>query len=144
MRIRSLPGALLALLLSWAAAGSAATLTAGDLSLRLDDAARVTGIAVGKSELKVAPEPLAALCDVATGEFVPGTPAGGDLAKGWTLDFGAARARATLTIAPHKDALRFTCDLKGDDLPARGMLLRFSLPFDATGWQWYQIGRAHV
>ena len=60
MRTCFVPSVLVLLLLTPAIPGSAADLTAGDLSLRLDDAARVTGIAVGKSELKVAPEPLAA------------------------------------------------------------------------------------
>ncbi|HOQ30357.1 MAG TPA: hypothetical protein PLH36_16600, partial [Armatimonadota bacterium] len=64
-----------------------------------------------------------ALCDVSTGEFVPGTVVGGDAATGWQLDFGAARARATLMVAPKGERLQFTCDLQGENLPARGMLL---------------------
>jgi hypothetical protein len=138
MNRRFLPGIALVFLLSAVVPGFPASFTGGGVTLQLDDRARVVGMAVGEKALKVAPEPLVALCDVSTGEFVPGTVVGGDAATGWQLDFGAARARATLMVAPKGERLQFTCDLQGENLPARGMLLRFAFPFDAIGWQWYQ------
>jgi hypothetical protein len=138
MNRRFLPGIALVFLLSAVVPGFPASFTGGGVSLQLDDRARVVGMVVGETALKVAPAPLVALCDVSTGEYIPGTVAGGDAATGWQLEFGAARARATLVVASRGEALRFTCDLQGENLPARGMLLRFAFPFDAIGWQWYQ------
>ncbi|MBM4085386.1 MAG: hypothetical protein FJ272_11400, partial [Planctomycetes bacterium] len=116
----------------------AAEFKASGLTLKLDDQIHVTGLAVSGAELKVTPGPLVTLCDVSKGQYVAGKPTGGSLDKGLALDFGEARAKATLTVVAKGGALRFACDLKGDDLPARGMLLRFAFPFDATGWLWHQ------
>ena len=126
------------LLMGLAARAGAATLTAGDLSLRVDEAAQVTGLSVAGKDLKGAAGPLVSLCDVGQGQFVPGRPAGGDPGKGWVLDFGAARAKGTLTVAPRAGALRFAIDIQGEAAPARGMLLRFAFPLDAASWRWHQ------
>ena len=115
-----------------------ASLTAGEVTLQLDAQANVTGLSVGKTELKVTPGPLVELCDVAQGGFVAGKVTGGSIDKGLTLDFGKANATGKVLVEPRGEALRFSCNLKGGDGPARGVLLRLSFPFDAQGWQWHK------
>ncbi len=136
MRFLADLGIVSALLLICVSTGHAAKLVGGGLTLSIDDTGNVTGIAVGDRSLGVTPGPLVTLCDVGKGEFIVPTVSG-SLDKGCALDFGAAQARGTLVVTSRDDALQFSCTIKGDDLPARGMLLRFSFPLDATGWQWH-------
>jgi hypothetical protein len=128
--------ALMTLLLS-AGAAVGATLSAEGLSLDVDGRLNVTGLAVDGAALPVQVAPLVSLAPVETGQYVAATVTGGSVQAGLSLDFGAAQAEGTLTIAAAGPALRFSLDLKGADLPARGMLLRFAFPVDATGWRWY-------
>lgn len=118
-------------------ASHATTLTAGELQLSLDAGAMVSEIAVGSSALKVTPAPLVTLYDMAQGQWLSPEPSGGEPTGGLVLRFPSARATATLTIRSEEGALRFVCRLKGDDLPARGMLLRVAFPWDAVGGQWH-------
>ena len=113
-------------------------LRADKLSVTLTPETVVGAMKVGRTRLGVTPCPLVALCDVAEGTFHSPSAVHGDLAKGLVLDFATAKAQATLAARSEGGALRFACSLKGADLPARGMLLRFAFPFDATGWQWHK------
>ncbi|OGV93212.1 MAG: hypothetical protein A3K19_33990 [Lentisphaerae bacterium RIFOXYB12_FULL_65_16] len=115
----------------------AADLKAGGLTLQLDDKANVTAMTAGGRALKVAPSPLVSLCDVEKGQFAAATVTGDSSGTKWSLDFADTKVKAVLSISAKDDALRFLCDLQGEpSLPARGVLLRFTFPFDATGWQW--------
>lgn len=117
----------------------AETISGGGLTLTVDDAARVAGLTVSGREVLSAPCPLVELADVTRGpEFVAGEPIGGALASGLTVEFPGLQARAIITAPSAEGALRFTCDLIGqEDLPARGVLLRLNLPVDALGWRWH-------
>lgn len=112
-------------------------LAAGDLALSLDQTAQLTALSVGDRSVTVSPSPFVAVCDVASGEFVPARVTGGTPRTGLQLDFGPARAQATLTATAMRGAFHFTCDLQGADMPPRGMLLRFAIPVAAAGWQWH-------
>lgn len=136
MRTAMVVLALLTLLGSGGAAMGATFLAQG-LALTVDDGLNVTGLAVDGVAQVVRAEPLVSLAPVETGQYVPATVLGGNAQQGLRLDFGPAQAQGTLSIAGVGPALRFSLDLKGADLPARGMLLRFAFPVDATGWQWY-------
>ncbi len=129
-------GFLSALILLCASLNYAATIKAGGLGLELDADAKVTAMSIGETNLRVVPAPLVTLCEVGKAEFaapqVTGSPD-----PGLALDFAEAKVRGKLVVRSHAEALRFSCNLKGEDLPARGMLLRFALPFDADGWQWH-------
>lgn len=133
--MRTLPFLAAALLACGAVA--AADLQAGTLSLGLDGQLRVTALAANGKALAVTAAPFVSLCEVDRGQYVPAAVAGGSLQDGLRLDFPGTRTRGTLTALPSGGALRFNLDLQGEALAARGLLLRFSLPFDATGWQWY-------
>jgi hypothetical protein len=128
---------LLAVVGASAPEGQILSFAAGDLRLTVDENLRVSGIAVGSTRLSVQPLPLVTLSDPAQKKTSAPTVIGRDPSTGFALRFPESQAGAALTIRPQGDALRFTCRLKGDDLPARGMLLRFALPFDATGWRWH-------
>ncbi|MGD9495361.1 MAG: discoidin domain-containing protein [Armatimonadota bacterium] len=147
--------ALIVGLIATAGWAGAETLTAGELALTVDDAARVTGLSIAGMQVtgEAAQCPLAELADVTRGpEFVAGTAAGGSLREGLTARFEGLQASATIRAEPVGEALRFTCDLAGQaDLPARGVLLRLNLPVDALGWRWHddmqtwrEIGRGEV
>jgi len=138
MRQALVSGFVFGLLLSGTCDVQAAKLAAGDLEVGLDDYLNVTEITVGGVKLKVAPQPLLALCDVAGGRFSPPAVTGGDLAGGLTLRFEEAKATATLRAKPRGGVFEFSCSIRGDDLPARGLLLRFAFPFDAAGWRWHK------
>jgi len=112
-------------------------LSSGDLKITLDQEANVIGLQVGQTNLQVAAAPLVSLCPVDKGQFYPARIVGGSLARGLKLDFGEARATANLKIVEHEGSIKFAIDLQGKNLPARGMLLRFSFPVDAIGWQWH-------
>ena len=118
-------------------AGSAMTLQAGTLALQLDGRLNVTGLAANGQALPVAAGPLVSLCEVDKGQYVPATVTGGTLAEGLELAFPGTRVTGVLRAASQDGALRFAIDLQGEDVPARGLLLRFSFPVDATGWQWH-------
>lgn len=126
-----------ALLLLLPGRSSATTLTAGDLRLTLDSQAAVTEMAIGSSQLPLTPAPLLSLYDMAQGKWTTPAVSGGDPATGLRLRFAEARTAATLTVRSQGGALRFGCRVKGDELPARGMLLRVAFPLDAIGWQWH-------
>ncbi|MEN6305711.1 MAG: hypothetical protein ABFD96_23505, partial [Armatimonadia bacterium] len=113
----------------------AATFTAGDLRVDIDEGLRVTGLSVAGKALPGQPGPLVTLVDAARGQEETATAK--QTADGWALDFPASRATAAIAVKGDARALHFTCDLKGADLPARGMLLRFSFPVEAIGWNWY-------
>ncbi|MCE5216747.1 hypothetical protein LLH03_06905, partial [bacterium] len=115
----------------------AATLAAEGMMLEVDDQLRVTGLEVSGARLPMQAAPMVSLAPVETGQYVDATVTGGTAQAGVNLNFVAAQAQGTLTISPKGPALHFAFDLKGADLPARGMLLRFAFPVDATGWQWY-------
>jgi len=119
-------------------------LTSGNLKITLDQDANVTGVQVGQTNLKVSAAPLVSLCPVDKGQFYPARIVGGSLARGLKLDFGEARATANLKIVEHEGSIKFAIDLQGKNLPARGMLLRFSFPVDATGWQWHDDINTHT
>jgi hypothetical protein len=115
----------------------AADVAASSLTLQLDERLWVTGIKAGQAQLLVTPGPLLSLCEVATGKYVPATVTGGALATGLNLAFPGTRTTGVLKLVVKDGALRFAVDLQGEDVPARGLLLRFSFPLDATGWKWY-------
>lgn len=122
--------------------GHAQTITAGGLTVDVDDAGRVTRLDVAGTGVmgQSAVGPLVELADVTRGpEFVPGTRIEGDLAAGLKVTFEGLAANATLTArAIDAGAVRFTCRLVGkEDLPARGVVLRFAFPVDAVGWRWH-------
>jgi len=127
----------LSLTLFSVAAGRAADLAADGLTLTLDERANVAGMMVDGKTLPIAPAPLVTLCDASEGKFRAPTAISGDPKTGLSLRFEKAGASAALAVASRGGALRFACSLKGDDRPARGMLLRFEFPFDAAGWQWH-------
>jgi hypothetical protein len=119
-------------------AGEGVGFRAGDLELRLDAEGRVAGLAAAGQTLAVRPLPLLTLYEVErktwhepqfTGEKTPGE---------LRFNFPTARVDARLTIATRDDALRLNCKLLGAAGPARGFLLRMTLPFDARGWQWHR------
>ncbi|NLF19457.1 MAG: hypothetical protein GX595_19695, partial [Lentisphaerae bacterium] len=115
---------------------AAAALTGGGVAIELDEAARVTGLAVAGQALATTPAPFVELCNVATGHYLAGrlTSREGGL---WHLRFDEARAEVVLAIRADDGALRLVCTVRGEPLPARGLLLRFNLPLDAVGWQWH-------
>lgn len=123
--------------MGFVSAANAATLQAGTLGLQLDERLNVTGLSANGHALPVAAAPLVSLCEVATGQYMPATVTGGTLAEGLKLNFPGTRVTGVLRVASKDGALRFAVDLQGEDVPARGMLLRFSFPVEATGWQWY-------
>jgi hypothetical protein len=130
-------GFLQSLLLVSANRIGADALSAGGLTLELDARANVIGMKVGQTKLRLTPRPLAQLCEVEKGTFAAPRVKGGQLENGIPLEFGEARVRGTLTAKTRDNILKFSCVLKGGDLPARGMLLRFAFPFDAMGWRWH-------
>ncbi|MGC9319576.1 MAG: hypothetical protein ACP5KN_16215, partial [Armatimonadota bacterium] len=115
------------------------TVRTPDLALTVNEAGEVTALEVSGTMVTGQARPLAEMADLTRGaEFVPGTPAGGELATGLTLAFEGLQASATVTAQPRGRALHVTCNLQGrEDLPARGVLLRVNVPVDATGWRWH-------
>ena len=109
-----------------------------ELSVSLTPDTLVDAMKVGRTRLGVTPSPLVTLCDVADGTFHSPSAVTGNLAQGLVLNFATAKATATLTARSQGGALRFACNLQGTDGPARGMLLSFAFPFDATGWHWHK------
>ncbi len=128
----------LALALLCSTAVHSETLTAGDLRLDISEQARVTGISIADTKLKITPGPLLTLCDVSLGKFHEPSEAAGDLQHGLELRFNSLRATVVLSALAAGGALHLNCGIVGDPGPARGMLLRFALPIDAVGWQWYR------
>ncbi|MBT4816786.1 MAG: hypothetical protein HON70_13860 [Lentisphaerae bacterium] len=118
---------------------TAATVTGGGVSLTVDKAGAVQALQISGAALPCRPTPFLSLCDVTRGtEFVPGTVTQGDLDSTLHANFEGLDARATLTVEKREHALHFTCDLIGSEqLPARGVLLRFALPVDCLEWQWH-------
>ncbi|NOY79641.1 MAG: hypothetical protein GXP31_01420 [Kiritimatiellaeota bacterium] len=112
--------------------------TAG-FSLTLDETGKVTAVSAGGNRLKVRPAPFVSVCPAGAAQFEALTPAGGDMETGLVLRSKTARLTVRLRGRSGKGergVLHFTCTVKGDPGPARGLLLRFSLPFDAVGWKW--------
>ncbi|MCE5239392.1 hypothetical protein LLH23_13005 [bacterium] len=120
-----------------AGAATAADLTAGGVRLTLSDDLSVTGLAVGGRALPITPAPFVTLWATDAQQTATAAVTGGSLATGLQVSFAAARASAQLQAAPRGEALHFRCAVKGQDGPDRGLILRFSLPVDATGWRWY-------
>lgn len=125
------------LTLGLAPAGNAVSVQAGSLTLQVDERLNVVGLAANGQALQVSAAPLVSLCEAQTGQYVPATVTGGTLAEGLKLDFPGTRVTGVLRVVSKDGALRFAVDLQGEDVPARGMLLRFSFPVEATGWQWF-------
>ncbi len=117
--------------------GYAGNLRAGGLTLELDDGLRVTALSIDGSSLKVDPQPIVSICETEKREFVPVSAGGGNPVNGLNLDFPGISIAGVLTVISKDDVLHFTINLKGQDLPARGLLMRFSFPIDATGWKWH-------
>ncbi|MCD6361449.1 MAG: discoidin domain-containing protein [Armatimonadetes bacterium] len=117
----------------------AAVITGGGVTLNVDDAGVVRAVSVSGADLKCSPAPMVSLCDVTRGtDFIAGQVTGGDLSGTLELDFEGLDARAALSAEARDDVLHFTCELVGKtDLPARGVLLRFTLPVDCVGWRWH-------
>lgn len=128
---------MISMLTGLASASGADELKAGTVSLQLDERLQVTGLSANGQPLKVASAPLVSLSEVGTGQFVPATVTGGTLDSGLSLSFPGTKTNGVLKIVSKNGALRFAIDLQGEDVPARGMLLRFGFPVDATGWQWH-------
>ncbi|MCC7495305.1 MAG: hypothetical protein IT204_23350 [Fimbriimonadaceae bacterium] len=117
----------------------AAELTAGDLTVTLDERLTVQGLRLGGQAAQVRPAPLLTLWASDTAQTAAPQVAGGSLTSGQDLTFTAARATARLTVTPvGQAALRFRCVVTGQEGPDRGLLLRFALPLDAVGWQWHE------
>ena len=129
----------LAALAAAVSAATAATVTGGGVSLTVDESGTVQALQVSGTALSCRAAPFLSLCDVTRGiEFVPGTVTQGQLGGTLHARFDGLAARATLTAEKREHALHFVCDLIGDEeLPARGVLLRFALPADCVGWQWH-------
>ncbi len=117
----------------------AATVTGGGVALDVDGAGVVQGISVDGQAANAQPAPLLSLCDVTKDtEFVAGTVTAGDIGGTLEVSFEGRDAQASLAVDQRDDALHFTCDLVGSaGLPARGVLLRITLPIDCLGWQWH-------
>ena len=125
-------------LLSVASSVPADRIEAAGLSITLDEGANVTDIAVAGTQLSVTPAPLMALLEASGDAYASPDAIAGNVAGGLTATFADAKATARVAIRSADGALRFTCNLKGQqNLPAGGMLLRFSFPFDAIGWTWH-------
>lgn len=133
---------LLPSLMTVASGAHAQAIAGGPPTLTLDDTGRVTALEIAGTNVRggAAPAPLVALADVTRGpDFVPGAPTDGDLQRGLTVAFEGLDATAIITTRDRDGALRFTCRLVGrEDLPARGVLLRFAFPVDAVGWRWHE------
>ncbi|MFP3903110.1 MAG: hypothetical protein ACLFWB_02590 [Armatimonadota bacterium] len=86
--------------------------------------------------MDVTPQPLVELCEVEkrSYEAAAATPTDG---RSWHLEFPDAAVTGELQVDTTGEGLRFTCHLRSEKKQARGMLLRFVFPFDATGWQWH-------
>jgi hypothetical protein len=99
---------------------------------------KVTRITVSGRQLAVSPAPFVALREVAVGkaDFVPGALTSGP--EG-TLRATFAGLGVVAEITPHGEGGRLALSARVTGKPgaARGYLLRFSLPFDALGWQWH-------
>lgn len=115
----------------------ASTASAGPLELRLDDRARVAGMSVDGKSLPGRPAPLLTLYEAETKLWHEPQAVAADAPGRWTLAFPEAKAKVDLSVADRGGALRFLCRLKGDDGPARGLLLRFAFGLEATGWHWH-------
>ncbi|HUS80409.1 MAG TPA: hypothetical protein VM283_04015, partial [Armatimonadota bacterium] len=116
----------------------AAAINGGDVGLTVDEAGRVTGLTVSGTAVAEQPAPMLSLCDVTKGtEFADGRVTGGDLTSGMQVTFDGMDADATIS-AKGGETLHFTMELVGgQELAARGVLLRVSLPVAATGWRWH-------
>ena len=136
--MRYISGLVLATFLATSHGAGGATLTAGDLRLTLDDALRVSAMAVGKVPLKVEARPLVALRDAGRGQWESPRVAKGDLQSGLSLEFPETKATGLLTVKPRGSALRFDCRIQSGTTAARGLLLRLAFPFDAAGWLWHK------
>jgi hypothetical protein len=120
----------------------AAEVTSGDITLALDDSLNVTKLGVGGKALAVTRAPLVTLWASDTEKTALPVVQGGTAAGGLQIAFTDARATAQLQIVPGRGPaearpLHFRCTVKGEQGPDRGLILRFSFPVDATGWQWH-------
>ena len=120
-------------LLCLASAAFPATVGSDALAIDINQQGHVTAMRVGGAALSVTPAPLVELCDVADGQFVAPV-INGNAQTGLAMDFAELQATGSLKIVPVDGRLQFSVGIKGADLPARGMLLRLSFPFDAEGW----------
>jgi hypothetical protein len=121
-----------------AAPRASSSLVAGDLRLLLDETARVKELSVGDHRLATRVAPLVTLCPAGRGSYSPPASVSGTYQAGLTLRFPDAGANVVLAVQTGSGSLQFHCTVKGDDLPARGLLLRLAFPLDAIGWQWHQ------
>ena len=112
------------------ALGHAADLSAGDLTIRLDDQANIVAITAGKRQLRTAPAPLVALSAVSDGVFrAPAIEAGG-LESALALRFTEARVTATLTAVARngKASLRLENPTTTDTTVSQTVLLNQTRP----------------
>lgn len=120
-----------------ASAALPATVGSDALAVDINQQGHVTAMRIGGTALSVTPAPLVELCDAADGQFVAPIISG-NAQTGLAMDFAKLQATGLLKIVPVDGRLQFSVGIKGADLPARGMLLRLSFPFDADGWRWHQ------
>ena len=115
------------------------TVTGGGVSLTVDADGVVRGIRVGDHALTCKPAPFVSLCDVTKStDFVPGAVTESDLSRRFEVSFAGQDAQVALVFEQREKSIRVTCELIGkQDLPARGVLLRFLLPVDCVGWKWH-------
>lgn len=116
---------------------SAATLTADGLSVTIDERGYVTEMAAGGKNLEVTPKPLVSLSEVGKSGFVAPDSVSGDVSTEMRCGFDAGQADVMVKAKAADGALRFDVHVQGDEVPARGLLLRLAFPFDATGWNWH-------
>jgi len=116
-----------------------ATVTGGGVSLTLNGDGVVRGVRVGDHALTCKPTPFVSLCDVTKGTgFAPGTVTKSDMGRGLEASFAGRGAQVVVAFEQREQSIHVTCELIGkQDLPARGVLLRFLLPVDCVGWQWH-------
>jgi len=115
----------------------AVELRVSDLVLTLDSQARVTRISAAGAPLRTQAAPFVEACVSGTKRYVPLRPLSGGKSDVWRLRADAARLTVEIEPRMQEQALHFQCRVVGDPGPARGVLLRFNLPFDAVGWRWH-------
>ena len=117
--------------------GAETRLSGGGVEIALAEG-KVTQLTVSGRRLSVVPAPFVALCTVGKG---PGEYAPGRLEPGpegvLRATFAGLDEVVELSPAGTPGCLALSVRVIGRPGPARGYLLRFSLPFDAVGWRWH-------
>lgn len=108
------------------------------LRLVIDESNRLQSMRVARHDLPVTPDAWVALVEQGKAPHEAQPIVEGNLGSGRTIYFPNTRTETVLTAVGRDDAILVHCRVKGGDGPPRGLLLKFTFPFDASGWSWHQ------